>query len=81
MKMVSCVQLFVSPWTVTHQAPLSMGFSGPEYWSALSCPSPGDLPDQGIEPMSPALQVDYLPFEAPGKPSPTIECTILKCTI
>ena len=49
------VWLFVSPWTVAHQAPLSMGFSRQEYWSALPGPPPGDLPDPGIEPVSPAL--------------------------
>ena len=48
----SCVLLFVIPWTVAHQAPLSMGFSRQEYWSGLPCPPPGDLPDPGIELMS-----------------------------
>ena len=43
---------FSALWTVAHQAPLSMGFSRQEYWSGLLCPPPGDLPDQGIEPMS-----------------------------
>ena len=54
----SHVQLFVTPWTIAHQAPLSMGFSRQEYWSGLPCPPPGDLPDSGKEPtslMSPAL--------------------------
>ena len=51
----SPVQLFVTPWTVAHQAPLSMEFSKQEYWSGLSFPSPGDLPDPEIEPSSPAL--------------------------
>ena len=54
----SCLDSFVTPWTVAHQAPLSMGFSRREHWSGLSFPSPGDLPDQGIEPtsiMCPAL--------------------------
>ena len=52
-KSLSCVQLFVTPWSVAHhQAPLSMGFSRQEYWSGLPCPPPGDLPDPGIEPMS-----------------------------
>ena len=54
----SCVQLFVTPWTVDLQAPLSMGFSRQEYWSGLPRPPPGDLPDLGIKPaalMSPAL--------------------------
>ena len=55
-------------WTVAHQAPLSMGFSRQEYWSELPRPSPGDLPDPGIEPRSLALQADSLPFELPGKP-------------
>ena len=52
-------------WTVTHQAPLSMGFSRQEYWSALPCPPPGDLPDPGIEPvslMSPMLAGGSLPL-------------------
>ena len=51
----SHVQHFVTPCTVARQAPLSMGFSRQEYWSGLSCPSPGDLPHSGTEPMSPAL--------------------------
>ena len=46
------VRLLVTPWTVAHQAPLSMGFSRQEYWSGLPCPPPGDLPDPGIEPVS-----------------------------
>ena len=53
-----CVQLFATPWTIVHQAPLSMEFSRQEYWSGLSFPPPGDLPDPGITPaslMSPAL--------------------------
>ena len=66
--LLSCVRLFVNPWTVAHQAPLSMGFCRQEYWSGLPCPSPGDLPDPGIEPRSPALQANSLPFELPGKP-------------
>ena len=58
-----------NPWTVAHQAPLSMGFSRQEYWSGLPFPSPGDLPNPGIKPGSPALQADPLPSEPPGKPS------------
>ncbi|KAM7226722.1 hypothetical protein CapIbe_022867, partial [Capra ibex] len=54
------VRLFVTPWTVAHQAPLSMGFPRQEYWSGLPLPVPGDLPDPGIEPTSPALQADSL---------------------
>ena len=68
MKSLSRVQLFAAPWTVAHQAPPSMGFSRQEYWSGLPFPSPGDLPDPGIEPRSPALQVDALTSEPPVKP-------------
>ena len=60
---VSRVQIFVTPWTVAHQAPLSMGFSRQEYWSGLPCTPPGNLPDPGIEPVSPtslAFQADAL---------------------
>ena len=62
------VQFFAIPWTVARQAALSMGFSRQEYCSGLPFPSPGDLPDPGIEPMSPALQADSLPFELQGSP-------------
>ena len=64
----SRVRLFATLGTVAHQAPLSMGFSRQEYWSGLPCPSPGDLPDPGIEPTSPALKADTLTSEPPGKP-------------
>ena len=57
-----------TPWTVACQAPLSMEFPMQEYWRGLLFPSPGDFPDPGIEPGSPALQADTLPFEPPGKP-------------
>ena len=57
------------PWTVVHQVPLSMEFSRPGYWSGLPSPSPGDLPDPGMEPGSPTLQADSLPTELPGKPN------------
>ena len=67
MKSLSRVRLFVTPWTVDHQAPPSMGFSRQEYWSGLPLPSPGDLPNPGIEPRSPALQADALTSEPPGK--------------
>ena len=60
--------LFVTPWTVARQVPLSMGFSRQEHWSGLPFPSPGDLPDPGVEPRSPALQADSLPSELSGKP-------------
>ena len=56
----SRVQLCATPWTVARQAPLSLGFSRQEHWSGLPCPPPGHLPDPGIEPGSPALQVDSL---------------------
>ena len=62
-----CVRLFATPWTVAHQAPLSMGFSRREYWSGLPCPPSGDLPNPGIEPESPILQVDSLPTGTPEK--------------
>ena len=65
---LSHVQLFVTPWTIDCQAPLSMGFSRQEYWSRLPCSSPGDLPDPGIEPRCPALQADSLLSEPPGRP-------------
>ena len=52
MLTLSRVQLFVTPWTVAHQASLSMGFSRQEYWSGLQCPPPENLPYPGIEPMS-----------------------------
>ena len=55
VKLLSHVQLFVTPWTVAYQAPLSMEFSRQEYWSGLPFPSPGDCPNSGIEPRSPAL--------------------------
>ena len=55
VKSLSRALLFATPWTVTYQASPSMGFSRQEYWSELPCPSPGDLPDPGIEPGSPAL--------------------------
>ena len=68
MKSLSLVQLFATPWTVAYKAPPSMGFSRQEYWSGLPFPSPGDLPDPGIELESPALQAHALPSEPPGKP-------------
>ena len=67
MKSLSRVQLFGTPWTVARQAPLSMGFSRQESWSGLPFPSPGDRPNPGIEPGSPALQADALSSEPPGK--------------
>ena len=60
VRSLSHVRPFATPWTVAHQAPLSMGFSRQEYWSGLPCIAPGDLPDPGIEPRSPTLQADAL---------------------
>ena len=72
----SCVQLFVTLWTVALQAPLSMGFSQSKYWSGLPCPSPGDLPNAGIEPMSPvaleSLLSEFFTAEPLGKPKSTV---------
>ena len=62
VKSLSRVQLFATPWTVAYQAPPSMGFSRQEYWSGLPFPFPGDLPNPGIEPGSPAWQTDALPL-------------------
>ena len=70
-KVLSHVRLFVTLWTVAHQAPLSMGFSRQEYFSGLPCPPPGNLPKPGSEIRSPALQVDPLPAEPQGKPKYT----------
>ena len=69
VKLLSRVWLLATPWTAAYQAPPSMGFSRQEYWSGLSFPSPGDLPNPGIEPRSPSLQADALTSEPPGKPS------------
>ena len=68
MKLLSRVRLFATPWTAAHQASPSMEFSRQEYWSGLPFPSPGDLPDPGIEPRSPALEADALSSELTGKP-------------
>ena len=66
VKSLSHVRLLATPLTVAHQAPPSMGFSRQEYWSGLPFPSPGDLPDPGIEPVSPAFPADALTSEPPG---------------
>ena len=66
VQLLSCVQLFVTPWTIACQAPLSLEFSRQEYWTGLLFSSPWDLPNPGTEPRSPALQVDSLPSELPG---------------
>ena len=67
----SCLTVW-NPWTAAYQAPLSMRFSRQGYWIGLPFPSPGDLPNPGIEPGSPALQADSLLTELQGKPSETM---------
>ena len=69
VKSLSCFWIFVTPWSVVYQAPLSMGFSRQEYWSGLPFPSPGDLPNLGIEPRSPALLADALLSELGKEPA------------
>ena len=72
----------MTPWTVVCQTTLSMGFSRQEYWSRLPFPSPGDLPDPGMEPRSPALQADALLPEPPGKPIlPQKEDASVRCSV
>ena len=66
VKSLSRVQLLVTPGTAAHQAPPSMGFSRQEYWIGVPFPSPGYVPNPGIEPRSPTLQADALPSEPPG---------------
>ena len=85
-KIIQCVLVAQScptlcnPMDWARRASLSLGYSRQEYWSGLSFPSPGDLPDPGIEPWSPTLQADSLPFEPPGKPyylSSLIICIVI----
>ena len=79
VKSLSRVWLFATPWTAARQAPLFMGFSRQEYWSGLPFPSPGDFPNPGIKPGSPALQADASSFEPPGKPivfNPILPCPL-----
>ena len=72
------VQLFVTLWIVARQAPLSMGFSRQAYWSGLPFPTPADLPDPGIEPVSPALAGGFFTADPPGEPRETCrELTII----
>ena len=68
-ELLSRVWLFANPWTVAHQAPLSMGFSKQNYWTVLPFPSPGYLPDPGIKPKSLAMKADSLPSEHEGSPN------------
>ena len=70
VQLLSCVRLFVTPWTVARQAPLSIEFPRQEYWSELPFPSPGNLPHPGIgpiSPVSPALAGRFFTTEPPGK--------------
>ena len=67
-KLLSCVRLFATLWTVAYQAPLSMGFSRQEDWRGLTFPSPGNLPHTGIEPESPTLQAGALQLSHQGSP-------------
>ena len=63
------MRLFGTPWTVAYQAPPSLGFSRQEYWSGVPFPTPGDLPNPGIEPTSPVLSAEFFTPASPGKPS------------
>ena len=79
-----CVWLCVIPWPAAHQAPLSVGFPGQEYWSELPCPPPGDLTDPGIElvsPASPALAGRFFTTAPPGNPKflPKIQSVLTAC--
>ena len=66
---LSNVQLFATPWTLAHQAPVSIGFSQQEYWSGFPFPSPEVLPNPGIQLASPALAGSLFTIESPGKPN------------
>ena len=68
MKSLSHVRLFATPWTLAYRAPSPMEFSRQEYWSGLPFPSPGYLPNPGIEPRFPTFLEDALLSESPGKP-------------
>ena len=74
VKSLSRVRLFATLWIVARQGPPSMGFSRQEYWSGQPFPSPGDLPDPGIELWSPAVQADALTSEPPGTQRPPQNC-------
>ena len=68
MKSLNPIRLFATPWTVAHQAPLSIGFSRQEFWSGLPFPPPEDLPNPGIKPKSPALRANALTSEPSSQP-------------
>jgi len=67
-ELLSHVQLFAIPWTIAHQPPLSVDFFRQEYWNGLPFPPPGDLPDPGIKPLSPASAGRFFTTEPPGTP-------------
>ena len=81
MYVLSHVCLFLIPWTVSHQAPLFMEFSRQEYWSGLLFPSPGNLPDPGIEPGSPVLQADLYQLSYKGSPCSVVSFIKSICII
>ena len=76
MLSLSVVSDSATPWTIARQAPLSMGILQARILEGLPCPPAGDLPNPGIEPRSPALQVNSLPTEPPGKPSYILDCLL-----
>ena len=78
VKSLQSCPVLCDPWTAAHQAPLSMGFCRQEYWGGFPCPPPGDLPNLGIEPQSPAWQADSLPLALSGKPFNWAAC-MLNC--
>ena len=80
-QLLSHVQLFATPWTVAHQAPLLMGFPKQEYWSGLPFLFPGNLPDLGIEPLSPALAGEFFTTEPWGSPVISMNISKYKTTI
>ena len=77
----SHVWLLVTVWMAAHQDPLSMGFCRQGYWSELPCPPPGDLPNPGTEPISPALQMDSLPLSHLGSQQMCRDQTIVLCSL
>ena len=79
VKLLCHVQLFATPWTVAYHTPRSMGFLRQDYWSRLPFPSPGNLPNPGIEPRSLTLYTDALPSKPPEKSKDTSDT--LKCTV
>jgi len=80
-KLLSCVGLSVTSWTVARQAPLSVGFSRQEYWGGLSCPLPGDPPDPGIKPKSLASPTLAGKFFSTSTTWDMLECDIYLDTL